>query len=697
LAPDSIEAAKAVEVYERTLEILRRKSESEGNVLAAKFSYENLLTTNQLNILNHLTGCLVGNRDNNLLRISDCKREWCFHKNYRTFDGSCNNVKNALWGTAQTPFFRLLPPIYEDGLFLPVGWLEDKLYNGFKKPNPREVTLEIMSTKQTTDDSHNSHMLMQWGQFLDHDMDFSLPSVSLSTFDRISVDCSRICSKLPPCFSIPMTKNDPRLSRPHLSRKMTSNAKCIELVRSSSYCGSGLTSVASGTLMHREQVNQLTSFIDGSQIYGSQGTLAIELRHKLPRDTGLMRTTVIDDKHYLPFNIDDRWPNDCHQDPRFSEFGCFLAGDVRSNEQLGLLTMHTLWVREHNRIATQLHELNGDWDGEKIFQETRKIIGAMLQHITYQHWLPHVLGPQGITELGNFRSYNESVNPSISNVFATAALRFGHTLIHPFLLRLNESYLPPMKYKSQLKLHEVFFAPHLLVREGGIDPILRGLLYLPTKRLQSDQILNSELTEHLFEMAKHVSFDLASINIQRGRDHALPGYNEWRKFCKLPVAKTFDDLSGEIKSRKLRAKLKKLYGHPDNIDLFVGGVSEDTLPGAKVGPTFRCLLIDQFRRVRDGDRFWYENGIFTEEQLLEIKKASLAKVICDSGDDTTTITKDVFVVPSKQEMLMCKTLPSMDLMKWKSNGHFSTTSCSNDQSNSNSPIPSYILNKFQSV
>ncbi|RWR99620.1 peroxidasin-like protein, partial [Dinothrombium tinctorium] len=138
-------------------------------------------------------------------------------------------------------------------------------------------------------------------------------------------------------------------------------------------------------------------------------------------------------------------------------------------------------------------------------------------------------------------------------------------------------------------------------------------------------------------------------------------YNDWRAYFNLSVSQTFDDLRAKIKSRKLRDKLRKLYGHPDNIDLFVGGVAEDPLPNAKVGSTFLCLLVDQFRRTRDGDRFWYENNVFTDEQLAEIKKITLAKVICDSGDDTDMITKDVFVIPSKQGWSKCTELTKQTL------------------------------------
>ena len=131
--------------------------------------------------------------------------------------------------------------------------------------------------------------------------------------------------------------------------------------------------------------------------------------------------------------------------------------------------------------------------------------------------------------------------------------------------------------------------------------------YFISKVRLSDQLLNSNLTENLFRPSQirpvHiVAQDLAALNIQRGRDHALPGYNDWRRHCKLSVAETFDDLQTDISSQVLRDKLQQLYGHPSNVDVWVGGMAEDPLSGAKVGPTFQCLLAEQFRRLRDGDR-----------------------------------------------------------------------------------------------
>ena len=181
--------------------------------------------------------------------------------------------------------------------------------------------------------------------------------------------------------------------------------------------------------------------------------------------------------------------------------------------QVGLLSMHTIWFREHNRVAGELRRINPHWDGDRLYQEARKVVGATMQHVTFTHWLPTVLGHGGMKRLGEYRGYRPDVNPSVSNVFATSAMRFGHTMINPVLHRLDENFtsIP----EGDLPLHKAFFSPWRLVEEEGLDPILRGLFSRPSKL--SSTGLAEDLTERLFSVAHTVALDLAALNIQRGR------------------------------------------------------------------------------------------------------------------------------------------------------------------------------------
>lgn len=494
-------------------------------------------------------------------------------------------------------------------------------------------------------------MVMQWGQFLDHDLDHALPSVSSESWDGI--DCKKSCDNAAPCFPMEVPPGDPRVN----------NRRCIDFVRTSAVCGSGATSVLWGGLTRREQLNQLTSYLDASQVYGYNDEVARDLRD-FTTDHGLLREgpTIPDHKPLLPYASGQFV--DCRRNPLESSINCFVAGDIRANEQVGLLAMHTIWLREHNRIARALREMNPHWNGEKLYQEARRIVGAEMQHITYQHWLPRIFGSTIDDFLLSYRGYDPSIDASISNVFATAALRFGHSLIQPRLERLNASFQPIPQ--GALNLRDAFFAPWRLVEEGGVDPLIRGMYATAAKLKLPEQNLNVELTEQLFRSAHAVALDLAAMNIQRGRDHGLPGYLEWRDYCNMSRVETFEHLAADISSGRVRQKLRELYGHPGNIDVWVGGILEDQLPGAKVGPLFKCLLLEQFRRTRDGDRFWYQSPeVFRAEQLAQIQQASLARILCDNGDNITRVQPDVFLLPEgRNDFISCDEIPYVDLNVW---------------------------------
>ena len=263
-----------------------------------------------------------------------------------------------------------------------------------------------------------------------------------------------------------------------------------------------------------------------------------------------------------------------------------------------------------------------------------------------------------------YEGYNENVDASIFNVFATSAFRAGHSMVRPAFSRLDENFEP---IGEDIPLVKAFFN-NTIIQQNGYAPFILGLLGNVSETINRG--MAEGLTRHLFQQpgSKH-GFDLASLNIQRGRDHGLPGYGAWRRECgNMFDAVFFEDTAYEIKSAKARNVLDELYHIVEHSDLWVAGLAENHVPGAMVGPTFHCILKRQFTRSRDGDRFWYERpGVFSSEQLAEIKKISLSRVICDNLYSVVSIQPDAFLpTTGDNQRIECSFgLPDMDMNKWK--------------------------------
>ena len=339
---------------------------------------------------------------------------------------------------------------------------------------------------------------------------------------------------------------------------------------------------------------------------------------------------------------------------------CFLAGDSRTNEQMVLACMHTLFVREHNRIARKLAHLNRHWNSEKIYQEARKIVGAVLQKITYEDYLPIIIGHN---TLPTYKTYDATVDPGILNSFATAAFRFAHSLIRPTFDRLDSGFNPT---GSPLPLRQLFFN-NTFIKTFGIEQMLLGLLGNESQTF--DRQLADGILNHLFERERPRSpgLNLAALNIQRGRDHGLPGYNAFRQRCGLKNATSFSDTAKEIVNLKNRRLLSELYNDDPNLaDLWVAGLAETPVDGGIVGATFGCIIREQMKRVRDGDRFYYENSdVFSEEQLTEIKKTSFSRILCDNLKNIVSVQRDSFQTGTEYNRVSCNGIPGIDLNQWK--------------------------------
>ncbi|XP_019871492.2 chorion peroxidase isoform X2 [Aethina tumida] len=495
------------------------------------------------------------------------------YQKYRSYDGSCNNLKYpGQFGVSFQPFRRALPPEYDDGINSPRGSELVKL------PSARTISL-VVHRPYYRSDRKFSVLLAVWGQFLDHD----ITATALSQkSDGSSISCCQNSNyKSPECFPVKLDDGDPFLEY---------NISCIEFVRSAA--------APKCYLGPREQINQVSSYIDGSVVYSADEKTVKSLR---TLEKGILKMYVTNENRTL-LPISEDMNDGCNrEEQRKNGRYCFLTGDARANENLHLTSMHLIWARNHNLIARKLSTVNPNWNDETLFQESRKILSAQMQHITYNEFLPILLGPRIMQKFelspkdnGYFKKYNESMDPSIANSFAAAAFRFAHSII-PGLMKLlaNDTSSP-----DYISTHQMLFDPFKLYDSETLDKTIRGAMN--TSIEATDSYFTNELKQRMFEKPDEVrknpkmcGLDLVSLNIQRGRDHGLPPYIKWRNHCGLRQVTNFDELKSDFFTDSWY-NVKSIYKSVDDIDLYTGALSEIPLEESILGPTLTCLILDQF-------------------------------------------------------------------------------------------------------
>ncbi len=459
-----------------------------------------------------------------------------------------------------------------------------------------------------------SDFIYAWGQFIDHDLDLT-PDGGAS--DPIAVPTG-----------------DPQFD------PTGTGTQTLPFTRS-------LTDPATGTSTSNplNQPTVVTSFLDGSMIYGSDPTTAAALRTFVG---GQLKTSPGD---LLPLNTANLPMED---DGPFAEQDLFMAGDVRANENIDLTAIQTLLVREHNRQAEILAQANPTWTDEQLYQGARQIVIAEIQSITFNEYLPALLGAGAIAP---YSGYDPTVNPSIAAEFSEAAFRFGHSQVNENVQFLNNdgsnfafSYsLPDGTQVSVNTPSDIFFGntgmplgdatsnPYVLEAPGVEDSLLK---YLATDVAQTvDPQMVDSIRNVLFGAPGSGAGgqDLFALDIQRGRDVGLPTYNETRVAYGLPAVTSFSQITS---NPTLQSELQSLYGTVDNVELIVGGLAEDHVPGSSLGPTFQAIIADQFERTRDGDRLWYQNT-FSGSALQAINNTTLADII-KANSTVTNLQSNVF-------------------------------------------------------
>ncbi|CAC5407262.1 PXDN [Mytilus coruscus] len=563
--------------------------------------------------------------------LKDCRKK----AKYRTIDGSCNNLRNPTWGKSDTKLRRLTdkdgyPMVaYEDGISLPRGYPN-------KLPNPRTLSNLVSDSAlgpKNQNDRTRTGEAMCFGQLIAHDV--------IETAAPSDVDC---CNKMDPhfgnidvCFPFDVPSGDSCFP-----------PSCKNFVRAKAATKNQYSPA------YREQVNLITSYIDCSFLYGSTKSIAESVRQP---NSFLMK---IDPGNLLPTTSG----GGCLKDT--PKVRCPFAGDSRSVEVPYLSLNHLLFVREHNRLSTRLRKLNWCWSNEKVFQETRRIIIAQVQHIVYNQFLPVVLDKRTMRKFKLFSKkwgydnvYNDQIDASVFSSFSGAAARYGHSQIMPDVSELKDDYTTVITHK----LEDTFLNPYLWQQRYGskVKDLTRSIPQTQTQKI--DNFVVDAIRNKLFSNKNPPGTDLFARNIQRGREKGLPAYNEWRDYCGLGKYEYFYQF-GEFGSA-----LASVYKSVDDVDLIVGGLLEKGICGS-VGPTFACILGIQYSRFKVGDRFWYESDdpqfAFSKAQLNSIKKAtSLSKIWC-TNFGIELIQKNIFKRPFKYNRLRrCKTLQDINLSLWK--------------------------------
>lgn len=471
---------------------------------------------------------------------------------FRTIDGSQNNLAQPELNAAGTDFTRVGLAHFADGVSTPVSEPD--------VPNPREISNIVVAGGPDPEDGNPdglSDMMYVWGQFLDHDLDL------------MKQDPTKPIDVIAPADD----PNFPNATIP-VSRVVTDPT-------TGTSAENPLTAI-----------NHITGWLDASQVYGSDAATAASLRMA----DGHMKTSAGGN---LPIGPD----------------GMFMAGDVRVAENPDLTAMHTLFVREHNLQVDQLHQQHPNWTGEQLYQNAKAIVTAEIANITYNEFLPHLLGPDAIAA---YQGYNPGVDPTITEQFAGAAYRFGHSIVSGGLEQINEFGV----LTNDQALQNAFFeTASQFATQGGADSLLRSIVAEQAPPLDSHII--DDLRNFLSDPPDAI--DLAATNIERGRDLGLGTLNQTREDLGLDPYTSFDEITSDPETA---TNLATAFGGDVNkVDLWTGGLSENHADGALVGETFQKIIGDQFTALRDGDRLFFENQGFDAKTLKTIEGTTLSDII----------------------------------------------------------------------
>ncbi|PIK44178.1 dual oxidase 1 precursor [Apostichopus japonicus] len=594
------------------------------------------------------------------------KFDYEMEQEWEGYDGWYNNLAHPDWGGADLPLTRRLPVAYEDGVFRPAG---------YDRPNPMNLSRASMLGDTGLGSFRGRTALMTFfgQQVVEEILDAQRPGCPPEYFNI----------KIPEDYEA--FQDVTVVNRERQNQIRTE----LPLLRSRYSFQTGYA-----PNVPREQLNEITPWFDGGLVYGISKAWADALREF---DGGRLRSNAARGEPYYPEENTIGLPMANPPNPTVHKHldskRFFKLGNPRGNENPFLLTFGIVWFRWHNvwcdviikglmedHSELSRDEIEHEYD-EYIFNEARKWVIATYQNIVYYEWLPVFLNID--MEEYEYEGYKGYIHPGVTHEFQSAAMRFGHTLVPPGVYRRDDkcnfrkttpfsSYHPHASGHYGVRTCNSFWNPQKSVREFGIEEYLMGMAAQITER--EDNIITEDLQRRVFGPLDFSRRDLMAVNIQRGRDHGLPDYQTAREALGLPTKMSVADIrpgSAEFKNASFFEKFvendsEEFTGVANStledleivlrdhclemnlttgkqktcegqellylLDIWPGGILETTSNGP--GELFRSIILDQFIRIRDADRFWFENprGRFSEKEIEYIRSVKL---------------KDVFIAVSK--------------------------------------------------
>ncbi|CAH1722727.1 unnamed protein product [Aphis gossypii] len=533
---------------------------------------------------------------------SAAQKQFSFTEKQR-YDGWFNNLAHPQWGSIDSHMTRKTPASYSDGVYM---------MSGQDRPSPRKLSSLFMKGSDGLSSLKNrTAILAFFGQVVSSEIVMGSESGCPIEVHPIEIE------------------------------------KCDEMYDHECEGGKSIPFHRAGYDRNtgqspntpRQQINRVTSWIDGSFIY-STSEAWINAMRSFKNGTLLSEPT-----NGFPVRNTMRVPLFNNPVPNIlrtlSPERLFLLGDPRSNQNPALLSFGILLFKWHNVIADRVQQDHPDWSDEEVFQKARRFVVATLQNIIAYEYIPAFLG----TELPEYTGYKLDVHPGISHVFQSSAFRFGHTMIPPGIYRRDGkcNYRKTAMGNPALRLCAYWWDSSDVMSDSSVEEFMLGMASQLAER--EDAVLCSDVRDKLFGPNEFSRRDLGALNIMRGRDNGLADYNTIRTYFELPRVEKFEDINEELFRRHpdLAEKLEKAYGSVDNVDLYIGGMLE-----SKDGPgeLFTAIIIDQFVRIREADRFWFENDkndMFTEEELEWVRSVTLWDVIVNSTDiEPDMLQREVF-------------------------------------------------------